>query len=167
MPGVERLSIDLLLKDVEECVQLGIPVISLFPVVPAQKKSLDAAEAYNPDGLAQRAVRAIKQAFPQLGVMTDVALDPFTTHGQDGLIDDRMVALVRSVSHLNPPGIFTPVFSPILPSTPPASMAHSEMQWVRPLILKVAIKKPTRWILPTAMKRYVKWCWICRKVRTW
>lgn len=88
MPGVERLSIDLLLKDAEECVQLGIPVISLFPVVPAEKKSLDAAEAYNPDGLAQRAVRAIKQAFPQLGVMTDVALDPFTTHGQDGLIDD-------------------------------------------------------------------------------
>jgi len=88
MPGVERLSIDLLLKDAEECVQLGIPLISLFPVVPAEKKSLDAAEAYNPDGLAQRAVRAIKQAFPQLGVMTDVALDPFTTHGQDGLIDD-------------------------------------------------------------------------------
>ncbi len=88
MPGVERLSIDLLLKDVEECVALGIPLISLFPVVPAEKKSLDAAEAYNPDGLAQRAVRAIKQAFPQLGVMTDVALDPFTTHGQDGLIDD-------------------------------------------------------------------------------
>lgn len=88
MPGVERLSIDLLLKDAEECVQLGIPLISLFPVVPAEKKSLDAAEAYNSDGLAQRAVRAIKQAFPQLGVMTDVALDPFTTHGQDGLIDD-------------------------------------------------------------------------------
>lgn len=88
MPGVERLSIDLLLKDAEECVQLGIPLISLFPVVPAKKKSLDAAEAYNPDGLAQRATRAIKQAFPQLGVMTDVALDPFTTHGQDGLIDD-------------------------------------------------------------------------------
>ncbi len=88
MPGVERLSIDLLLKDAKECVQLGIPLISLFPVVPTEKKSLDAAEAYNPDGLAQRAVRAIKQAFPQLGVMTDVALDPFTTHGQDGLIDD-------------------------------------------------------------------------------
>lgn len=88
MPGVERLSIDLLLKDAEECAQLGIPLISLFPVVPADKKSLDAAEAYNPDGLAQRAVRAIKQTFPQLGVMTDVALDPFTTHGQDGLIDD-------------------------------------------------------------------------------
>ena len=88
MPGVERLSIDLLLKEAAECVKLGIPLISLFPVVPAEKKSDDAAEAYNPDGLAQRAVRAIKAAHPELGVMTDVALDPFTTHGQDGLIDD-------------------------------------------------------------------------------
>ena len=88
MPGVERLSIDLLLKEAAECVKLGIPLISLFPVVPADKKSEDAAEAYNPDGLAQRAVRAIKAAHPELGVMTDVALDPFTTHGQDGLIDD-------------------------------------------------------------------------------
>jgi len=88
MPGVERLSIDLLLKEAAECVKLGIPLISLFPVVPAEKKSLDAAEAYNPEGLAQRAVRAIKAAHPELGIMTDVALDPFTTHGQDGLIDD-------------------------------------------------------------------------------
>ena len=88
MPGVERLSIDLLLKEAAECVKLGIPLISLFPVVPVDKKSDDAAEAYNPDGLAQRAVRAIKAAHPELGVMTDVALDPFTTHGQDGLIDD-------------------------------------------------------------------------------
>lgn len=88
MPGVERLSIDLLLKEAAQCVELGIPLISLFPVVPAEKKSLDAAEAYNPQGLAQRAVRAIKAAHPELGIMTDVALDPFTTHGQDGLIDD-------------------------------------------------------------------------------
>ena len=88
MPGVERLSIDLLLKEAQECVDLGIPVIALFPVVPAEKKSEDAAEAYNPDGLAQRAVRALKAAHPELGVMTDVALDPFTTHGQDGLIDE-------------------------------------------------------------------------------
>ena len=87
MPGVERLSIDLLLKEAAECVQLGIPLIALFPVVGADKKSLDAAEAFNPNGLAQRAVRAIKQQFPQLGIMTDVALDPFTSHGQDGLID--------------------------------------------------------------------------------
>ena len=88
MPGVERLSIDLLLKEAKECVDLGIPVIALFPVVGSEKKSLDAAEAFNPDGLAQRAVRALKAAHPELGIMTDVALDPFTTHGQDGLIDD-------------------------------------------------------------------------------
>ena len=88
MPGVERLSIDLLLKEAAELVALGIPLIALFPVTPQDKKSLDAAEAYNPDGLAQRAVRALKAAYPQLGVMTDVALDPFTTHGQDGIIDD-------------------------------------------------------------------------------
>ena len=88
MPGVERVSIDELLKEAQELVQLGIPAIALFPVVGDAKKSLDAQEAYNPDGLAQRAVRALKQAQPSLGVITDVALDPFTTHGQDGLIDD-------------------------------------------------------------------------------
>lgn len=88
MPGVERISIDLLLKEAAELVALGIPAIALFPVTPAESKSLDAAEAYNPDGLAQRAVRALKEQFPELGVITDVALDPFTTHGQDGLIDD-------------------------------------------------------------------------------
>jgi len=87
MPGIERLSIDLLLKEAEELVALDIPAIALFPVTPASAKSDDAAEAYNPDGLAQRAVRAIKAQFPELGVITDVALDPFTTHGQDGLID--------------------------------------------------------------------------------
>jgi len=88
MPGVERVSIDELLKEAAELVQLGIPAVALFPVVGDSKKSLDAKEAYNPEGLAQRAVRALKQSFPQLGVITDVALDPFTTHGQDGLIDD-------------------------------------------------------------------------------
>lgn len=88
MPGVERQSIDILLKTAAECVDLGIPMMALFPVVDADRKSLDATEAYNPDGLAQRAVKAIKAKFPALGVMTDVALDPFTTHGQDGIIDD-------------------------------------------------------------------------------
>ena len=87
MPGVQRLSIDLLLELAAEAVELGIPALALFPVTPASAKSLDAAEAFNPDGLAQRAVRALKARFPQLGVITDVALDPFTTHGQDGLID--------------------------------------------------------------------------------
>lgn len=88
MPGVERASIDLLLKEAAELVELGIPAIALFPVTAIDKKSLNAAEAFNPDGLAQRAVRALKKEFPELGVITDVALDPFTTHGQDGLIDD-------------------------------------------------------------------------------
>lgn len=88
MPGVERMSIDLLLKEAKEWVELGIPAVALFPVTPTDKKSLLAEEAYNPDGLAQRAVKALKHAFPQLGVITDVALDPFTTHGQDGIIDD-------------------------------------------------------------------------------
>jgi len=88
MPGVERLSIDELLKEAGELVDLGVPAIAIFPVTPAEVKSEDAAEAYNPEGLAQRAVRAIKERYPQLGVITDVALDPFTTHGQDGLIDD-------------------------------------------------------------------------------
>lgn len=88
MPGVERVSIDQLLIEAGELVKLGIPAIALFPVTPDEKKSLDASEAYNSEGLAQRAVRAVKQAHPELGVITDVALDPFTTHGQDGLIDD-------------------------------------------------------------------------------
>lgn len=88
MPGIERLSIDLLLEQAKEVYALGIPAIALFPVVGSNNKSLLAEESYNPDGLAQRAVRALKNAIPELGVVTDVALDPFTTHGQDGIIDD-------------------------------------------------------------------------------
>ncbi|GAD00325.1 porphobilinogen synthase [Agarivorans albus MKT 106] len=88
MPGVKRFSIDLLLKEAEQLVALGVPMIALFPVTPLEQKSLLAEQAYADDALAQRAVRALKQAFPELGVMTDVALDPFTTHGQDGIIDD-------------------------------------------------------------------------------
>lgn len=89
MPGVERLSIDLMVKQARELVSLGIPAIALFPVTPAEVKSELGEEAFNPDGLAQRAVRAIKDACPDLGVITDVALDPFTTHGQDGIIDEQ------------------------------------------------------------------------------
>ncbi|GGM08245.1 porphobilinogen synthase [Pseudomonas asuensis] len=89
MPGVERLSIDLLLEEAAELVALGIPAIALFPVTPPEKKSLDGAEAYNPDGIAQRATRALRERFPELGVITDVALDPFTTHGQDGILDEK------------------------------------------------------------------------------
>lgn len=89
MPGVQRQSIDVLLKTAQQCVQLGIPAIALFPVVEAEFKSLDAQEAFNPVGLVPTAVRALKQAYPDLGVITDIALDPYTTHGQDGLIDDQ------------------------------------------------------------------------------
>jgi len=89
MPGVERLSIDLLVEEARQVHALGIPAMALFPVTPQSAKSEDAREAFNPDGLAQRAVRALKEAVPELGVITDVALDPFTTHGQDGLIDSN------------------------------------------------------------------------------
>lgn len=88
MPGVERLSIDLLVDECQEIAALGIPAVALFPVTPAEDKSLTAEAAWDDQGLAQRAVRAIKAAVPELGVITDVALDPFTTHGQDGIIDD-------------------------------------------------------------------------------
>ncbi|RUO36784.1 porphobilinogen synthase [Aliidiomarina shirensis] len=88
MPGVERVSIDLLVAEAKELHALGVPMIAIFPVTPASAKSLMAEEAYNPDGLAQEAVRAVKAAVPEIGIMTDVALDPFTSHGQDGIIDD-------------------------------------------------------------------------------
>ena len=88
MPGVERLSLDNLLPVAQQCVELGIPVMALFPVIDLAKKTADGEEALNPDGLVPRVVRALKERFPDLGIMTDVALDPFTTHGQDGLIDD-------------------------------------------------------------------------------
>jgi porphobilinogen synthase len=89
MPGVERLSLDLLMKVAEECVALGIPVLALFPVVDQSLKTYDGIEATNPEGLVPRAVRELKRQFPQLGIMTDVALDPYTTHGQDGLPDEN------------------------------------------------------------------------------
>ena len=108
MPGIERLSIDRLVAEARAIHALGVPALALFPVTPPSAKSEDAREAFNPDGLAQRAVRALKDALPELGVITDVALDPFTTHGQDGLIDasgyvmnDETVAVLvrQAVSH--------------------------------------------------------------------
>jgi porphobilinogen synthase len=108
MPGVERVSIDELVKEAHELVALGIPALALFPVPDAGTKSLDGREAWNPEGLVQRAVRAVKAAAPALGVVTDVALDPYTTHGQDGIIDasgyvvndETVAALVRqALSH--------------------------------------------------------------------
>jgi porphobilinogen synthase len=108
MPGVNRLSIDLLVEEAQQAWGLGIPALALFPVTPPEAKSEDAREAYNPDGLAQRAVQAVKNAVPELGIITDVALDPFTTHGQDGLTDasgyvlnDETVAVLvrQALSH--------------------------------------------------------------------
>jgi porphobilinogen synthase len=88
MPDIERLSIDLLLEEADQLVALGIPAIALFPVTADDKKTEDAREAYNPDGLAQRCVQELKTAFPELGIITDIALDPFTSHGQDGLTNN-------------------------------------------------------------------------------
>jgi porphobilinogen synthase len=87
MPGVERMTVDELVREAEAVAKLGVPAMALFPVTAPEAKSLDGREAWNPEGLAQRAVRALKKAIPELGVITDVALDPFTTHGQDGIID--------------------------------------------------------------------------------
>lgn len=98
MPGVNRLSIDLLVEEAIEIAALGIPAIALFPVVPEKKKSLLAEEAYSPEGLAQRAIRAIKQAVPELGVIIDVALDPFTSHGQDGIIDEETGYVLNDIT---------------------------------------------------------------------
>ncbi len=88
MPGVQRKTLDLLLKDAEQCVKLGVPVMAIFPVIDLPLKSLDACEAYNEAGLVPRVVSALKKNFPELGIMTDIALDPYTSHGQDGLLDD-------------------------------------------------------------------------------
>ena len=89
MPGVQRLSIDELLKEADELVKLGIPAIDLFPVIDCNKKSTDGREAWNPDGLVQRAIRTLREQVPSLGIITDVALDPYTTHGQDGIVDEK------------------------------------------------------------------------------
>lgn len=88
MPGVKRLSLDLLVKEVKEIYSLGVPAMALFPVIDPAQKSLNAEEAYNPDGLVQRSIKAIKDAQPEIGIITDLALDPYTSHGQDGIIDD-------------------------------------------------------------------------------
>jgi porphobilinogen synthase len=100
MPGVERLSLDLLLPVAEECVQLGIPAMALFPLIDGGLKTLDGREAFNPDGLVPRVVRALKARCPELGIITDVALDPYTSHGQDGVIDDNGYVLNDETCHL-------------------------------------------------------------------
>jgi porphobilinogen synthase len=100
MPGVERLSVDLLLPVAEECVALGIPVLALFPVINPSLKTPDGIEATNPDGLVPRAVRELKQRFPELGILTDVALDPYTSHGQDGVLDANGYVLNDETSEI-------------------------------------------------------------------
>ncbi len=100
MPGVERLSLDLLLPVAEECVQLGIPAMALFPLIDASLKTPDGQEAFNPDGLVPRVVRALKARCPELGIITDVALDPYTSHGQDGVIDENGYVLNDETCHL-------------------------------------------------------------------
>jgi porphobilinogen synthase len=108
MPGVQRKTLDLLLMDAAECVRLGIPVMAIFPVIDTPLKSLDASEAYNPEGLVPRVVAALKKNFPELGIMTDIALDPYTIHGQDGLIDasgyvlnDETVAVLQKQAQVH------------------------------------------------------------------
>ncbi len=98
MPGVKRLSVDLLVEEAVEVAALGIPAIALFPVVSQDNKSLLAEEAYNPEGLAQRAIRAIKEAVPELGVIIDVALDPFTSHGQDGIVEEETGYVLNDIT---------------------------------------------------------------------
>ncbi|MEW6313114.1 MAG: porphobilinogen synthase [Pseudomonadota bacterium] len=102
MPGVQRQTLDKLFYEAEQCLKLGIPALAIFPVIESHLKSLDAAEAYNPNGLVPRTVKALKQRFPELGIITDIALDPYTSHGQDGLLDetgyvlnDETVAVLR------------------------------------------------------------------------
>ncbi len=116
MPGVERLSVDLLVELAGECVAMGIPALALFPAPPDSSRSEDAAEAWSPDNLLHRAARALKQAFPQLGLIGDVALDPYTHDGQDGLTDDSGYVLNATSTH---------AFCPTPPSTRPASTALS------------------------------------------
>ena len=99
MPGVNRLSIDLLVLEAKQIAALGIPAVALFPVISQDLKSSLAEESYNPEGLAQRAVRALKEAVPELGVITDVALDPFTVHGQDGIIDEETGYVLNDVTN--------------------------------------------------------------------
>jgi porphobilinogen synthase len=172
MPGIERLSIDELLTEAAVLQRLGIPAVALFPVTPVEKKSLDASEAFNPDGLAQRAVRALKQELPDLGVITDVALDPFTTHGQDGLIDasgyvlnDETVEVLvqQALSHAEAGADIVA----------PSDMMDGRIGAVRAALEAADQRKgavtntATRWTLPTATSPCARSHWTCRKARTW
>jgi porphobilinogen synthase len=194
MPGIARFSLDLLLAEAKEIYDLGIPAIALFPAIPVDKKSDDAAEAYNPDGLVQRSVKALKQAQPELGIITDVALDPFTSHGQDGLInqdgyvinDETIEILVKqALSHAEagadivaPSDMMdgrigairhaleaTRSYSHILQNMHPAFMVLSGMLLAHRQAWVKIISTAIKWIRPIQMKPCGKSSWICRKGR--
>jgi len=184
MPGVERLSIDELLQEASEIHALGIPALALFPVTPASAKSEDAREAFNPDGLAQRAVRALKQAVPELGIITDVALDPFTTHGQDGLIDadgyvlnDETVEVLvkQALSHaaagadiVAPSDMMDGRIGAIRSALEQAGHRNSSaMPSVLQATLPVAINTATRWTRPTVTRHCGKSRWIWKRAPIW
>jgi porphobilinogen synthase len=187
MPGIERLSLDMLLQEAEQLVALGIPAVALFPCITVDKKNLHAEEAYHDDGLMQRAVRMLKQNFPELGVITDVALDPYTSHGQDGVIDhagyviNDVTAEILVKQALSHAAAGADVVAPsdmmdgriglirdaLEKNGIPLSMHRdfmvlSAMQWVprKPWQLAVAININTRWIHVTLTKHCMKWQWI-------
>jgi porphobilinogen synthase len=188
MPGVERLSLDLLLPVAEECQQLGIPVMALFPVIDSSLKTPDGSEAANPDGLVPRVVRELKKRFPELGVMTDVALDPYTSHGQDGLLDETgyilneetVAMLVRQALNQAAAGvdivapsdmmdgpISTPASWPTAPSTPAPSTGPFATRSARPAIWARPTRRSTKWTRATPTRRSRRWPWTSPRAPTW
>ncbi len=196
MPGIERLSIDLLVDHAREASALGIPALALFPVVAAECKSLTAEAAWQPDGLVQRAVKTLKDALPELGVITDVALDPYTTHGQDGIIDDSgyvlndvtSAALVQQALSHAEAGADVVAPSDMMDGRIGAirqcleqhghanplglrrqvrpTTARSGTQWARPTVFAAATSTATRWTRPTATRRCTNVRWTWPKAPT-
>ena len=174
MPGINRVSLDLLLNVAQECVDLGIPVLALFPVIDAALKAPDGREAFNPQGLNPNAVRELKKRFPNLGIMTDVALDPYTSHGQDGILDDQNRILNDETSAILVQQALTQAEAGVDIIAPSDMMdgrirkirealeqkklihtrimAYSEMQWVQPRTSVKQIKKLIKWIVLIATK---------------
>jgi porphobilinogen synthase len=183
MPGVERLSLDLLLPVAEQCVAAGIPVMALFPVIDASLKTPSGDEAFNPDGLIPRVVAALKARFPELGVMTDVALDPYTSHGQDGLLDDSgyilndptVEVLVKQALTQSQAGArrsrraatCTRGSWPTAPSTRAPSTARSATRSARPPTSARATRRSTRWTRATATRRCARWRSTSPRAPTW
>jgi porphobilinogen synthase len=197
MPGVERLSLDLLLPVAEQCVKLGIPVMALFPVISSHLKTPDGVEATNPDGLVPHVVRELKKRFPELGVMTDVALDPFTSHGQDGLLDDtgyilndETTAMLvkqaltqadagvdivapsdmmdgRFAQRSNRAARFIRASWPTAPNTPARFTARSATPWAQPPTWARPTKRCIKWTPATPTKHCAKWRWTSPKAQIW